>query len=175
MWLLDRFAEYAGPEWRAVQQAPIAFIVCLCVIAAGMWVVFNWAYGSVISQKNAIIENQKTRVDGLEAKIKELQQSAAIPSQPSPLAPIRNPDGIYQFGAQVGEVRSAQVDESTGSVTFGSIIGTITFNAERDFEYRDFILHVKSYAAEMRASIAGQTGRALNQVTCEIVGRVPHQ
>jgi hypothetical protein len=61
-------------------------------------------------------------------------------------------------------------------VWFGTIIGAVKFNQNNNFEYRDFILHVKSIATETGASFAGQAvGRALNQVTCEIVGRVPHQ
>jgi hypothetical protein len=131
----------------------------------GMWTAFSWAYGSVIAQKNAIIDGQKARIDGLEAKIKDKPQPPNLPAS-------RDPDGIYQFGVQVGSVLQPNSDESKGIATFGAIVGATKFNAERDFEYRDLVLHIKSFGTETRGSIAGQQSRALNQVTCEIVGHV---
>ena len=60
------------------------------------------------------IDSLKTRIDGLQMKIKDLNERlAAIPSVPAPSPiPQNDPDGIYQHGAQVGSVSSPQIDES---------------------------------------------------------------
>ena len=168
MWNI--ISAYAVREWHVIRNAPAAFAVCLIVgvtiVELGTWAAFSWSYGSVIAQKNAIIDGQKERIDGLEAKIKEKTQPPNSPAS-------RDPDGIYQLGVQVGSVLQPNRDESKGIATFGAIVGATKFNAERDFEYRDLVLHIKSLGTETRGSIAGQQSRAITQVTCEIVGRVP--
>jgi hypothetical protein len=160
-----------GPIWgkllehlmrnsRALRDAPLVFVAVL-VIAFGLsyWV-NGLRYEGVLAQKDGTIEGLKVRVSELKDRIIVLEQQ---------------PDGVYQLDVQVGSAQSPHVDESKGTVTFGGIIGAAKLNVERDFEYRDFILHVRSFGTETRASIAGQVNRALGQVVCEIVGRVPHQ
>lgn len=173
MWA--RLQDYVLQEWRVIQRAPGAFAACLVagllLSGFGIWGAFSWAYGSVLSQKDATIESQRNRIDGLEATVRELRSSSPSP----PATAVRDPDGIFQFGQQVGSVKSAQVDESRGIAQFGAIVGAVKFNADSNFEYRDFVLHVKGFAAETRASVAGQAGRSLVQVTSEIVGRVSYQ
>jgi hypothetical protein len=172
MWA--RLQDYVLREWRVIQRAPWAFAACLAVglvlMGLGLWGAFGWAYGSILSQKDATIESQRSRIDGLEATVRELRSSS--PRSAAPIA--RDPDGIYQLGAQVGSVQAAQVDESKGMVTFGAIISAVKLNAEHDFEYREFVLHIKSFGTEARAAVAGQINRSLGQVACEIVGRVSH-
>ena len=55
----------------------------------------------------------------------------------------RDPDGIYQFGIQVGTGQMAQADESRGLVRFATISGAVKFNEKKEFEYRNFVLRVK--------------------------------
>lgn len=153
-----------------ILRAPAAFAACLIVgliiMGGGMWAAFSWAYGNILSQKDATIENQKTRIDGLEARVKELG------SLKSPAPVTRDPDGIYQFDVKVGTVQAPEVDESRGAASFGAIVGATNFNIEHDFDYRDFVLHLKSFGTASGAVTAGQVNRAFGQVVCEIVGRV---
>jgi hypothetical protein len=173
MWA--RLQDYVLREWRVIQRAPWAFGACLAVglvlMGLGMWGAFSWAYGSILSQKDATIESQRSRIDGLETTVRELRSSS--PRSPAPIA--RDPDGIYQLDAQVGSVQSPEVDESKGITTFAAIIAATKLNIERDFVYRDFVLHIKSFGTASRSNISGQVNRAFGQVVCEIVGRVSHQ
>jgi hypothetical protein len=153
---------------RALRDAPLVFVASL-LIAFGLayWLV-GIRYQGVLDQKTGTIENLKTEIDGLRGQL------AARPQPPLNQTPLRDPDGIYQLGAQVGSVQSPQVDETRGMVTFNAIVAATRLNADRDFEYRDFVLHIKSLGAETRSSVSGQINRALHQVVCEIVGRVSH-
>jgi hypothetical protein len=169
-----------GPIWaklldhlmqngRALRDAPLVFVATL-VLAFGLayWVL-GLKYEGVLAQKDGTIESFKTQVSQIQ------QQLASRPQvPPSAVAPIRDPDGVYQLGEQVGSVQAPQVDESKGVVAFIAIIGAGKLNADRDFEYRDFVLRIKSFGAETRSNISGQVNRALHQVVCEIVGRVSH-
>jgi hypothetical protein len=173
-----KLLEHLTQNGRAIRDAPLVFVAVL-IIAFGLafWV-SGLRYEGVLAQKDGTIERLKVQVSVLQDRIMNLeQQLTSRPQAQSPsAAPTRDPDGIYQFGVQVGSVTSPQVDESRGMVWFGTIIAAVKFNQNNNFEYRDFILHVKSIATETGASSAGQAvGRALNQVTCEIVGRVPNQ
>jgi hypothetical protein len=161
--LWDWLIEHVMQHGRALRDAPLVFVAVL-VIA---FILSSWVnsarYEGVLDQKNATIEGLKSQIDNL--------RSVSLPQQkPAPAA--RDPDGIFQMGVQVGSVLQPHSDESKGVATFGAIIGATKFNAERDFEYRDLVLHIRSLGTETRGSIAGQQSRALNQVTCEIVGHV---
>ena len=156
MWA--RLQDYVLKEWRVIQRAPWAFAACLAVglilMGLSIWGAFSWAYGSILSQKNATIESQKTRIDDLEATIRELRSS-----QPSPAPIARDPDGIYQLGAQVGSAQSPQVDESRGTVSFGAIVQAVKLNADRDLEYRDLVLHIRGIRTVTSGNLAGQVYR----------------
>jgi hypothetical protein len=162
---------------RALRDAPLVFIAALIIgFGLSFWV-NGLRYEGVLAQKDGTIERLKTQVSELQDRIGNLErQLASRPqTQPPAAASARDPDGIYQLGAQVGSIQSAQIDESRGTVWFGAITGAAKFNADSNFEYRDFVLHVKSLGAEARTNLAGQVNRALQQVTCEIVGRVSRQ
>jgi hypothetical protein len=152
---MAKLLEHLMQNGRALRDAPLVFVAVL-VIA------FSLAYWIAALRYEGII-------DTLRAQLPATQTS-------SKSSPARNPDGVYQFGMQVGQVRSAQVDESRGLVAFGAIVGAMTLNTDRDFEYRDFVLRLKSYSGEGQVRMRGQaTARTLNQVICEIVGRVSRQ
>jgi hypothetical protein len=171
-----KLLEHLMQNGRALRDAPLGFVAVL-VIAFGLsyWV-NGLRYEGVLAQKDGTIEGLKVRVSELKDRIIVLEQQLTNRplAQPPSAAPARDPDGVYQLDVQVGSAQSPHVDESKGTVTFGGIIGAAKLNVERDFEYRDFILHVRSFGTETRASIAGQVNRALGQVVCEIVGHVSH-
>ena len=76
---------------------------------------------------------------------------------------------------QVGSVLGPVVDERrTGSRL--RIVGAVKFNADKDFEYRDFVRRIKHVRNETSAAVAGlATGRALFGVDAEIVGHASHR
>ena len=84
---------------------------------------------------------------------------------------IRDPDGIYQLGRKVGTVESPEVDESKSIISFHRIVGAVNFNLKQDFEYRDYILHIRMIGAETEGDISGQRTRAILDVRTDIVAR----
>jgi hypothetical protein len=152
---------------RALRDAPVVFLATLLIALVASYWLIGLRYEGVLDQKNGTIEALKTQVAGLQ------QQLGITPhAQSAPSVPVRNPDGIYQFDVQVGLVEAPDRDDGRGIVSFGAIVGAVKLNTDRDFEYRDLVLHIRNFATETRSVITGQQGRALNQVTCEIVGHV---
>jgi hypothetical protein len=89
----------------------------------------------------------------------------------APPSPTRDPDGIYQLGRQVGTVELPEVDESKSTISFRRIVGAVNFNPNQDFEYRDYILHIRGISAEAGGDFSGQRIRALWDVRTDIVAR----
>lgn len=175
MGAFDKAFDYVMQNFRTLIDAPIVFAaVLLIAFAASYW--FNGLrYQGTLDQKQSTIDMLKAQNDGLQDRLKDVQQKLADrPAAAPQVIPARDPDGIYQLGMQVGSADMAQTDESHGVVTFGRIIGAVKLNVDRNLEYRDFVLRFKSMGAETRASMSGQSSRMLVQVTCEIVGRVAH-
>jgi hypothetical protein len=83
----------------------------------------------------------------------------------------RDPDGLYQFERMVGRVELPKVDEGNGTVTFERIVDAANLNISDDFQYRDYILHIKGTASETTGEMSGHKTRALWKVSCVIKGR----
>jgi hypothetical protein len=158
---------------RVLRDAPLVFIAALAIAFGIAYWALGLKYEGALDQKTATIETLKTQITELERRTDDLRQQLVNRPQPSPV--VHDPDGVYQFGTQVGLVQDVQIDESRGIVSFGAIVGAVKLNTHNNFEYRDFILHVKSAGADEQASLAGERSRSLIQVTCEIVERVSHQ
>jgi hypothetical protein len=82
----------------------------------------------------------------------------------------RDPDGIYQFGQQVGAVESPQIDEHKSKVIFERIVGAMNLNNGREFEYRNYVLRIRGELGETTSDLSGQRNRTLFAVQCDIVG-----
>jgi hypothetical protein len=92
-------------------------------------------------------------------------------SEPQSSAPHnRDPDGIYQFGQQVGTVELPQIDKSKSTVFFQRIVGAMNLNNDREFEYRKYVLHIRGELGETTSDLSGQRDRTLFAVLCDIVG-----
>jgi len=88
-----------------------------------------------------------------------------------PQSSIRDPDGIYQLGRQVGTVERPEVDESKSTISFHRIVGTVNFNPNQDFQYRDYILHIRGISAETAGDFSGQRTRAIWDARTDIIAR----
>jgi hypothetical protein len=140
-----KLLEHLMQNGRALRDAPLVFLAVLLLACGVAYWLTGLRYQGVLDQKSGTIESLKTQIDGLQVTVRDLQQQLAARSQPQSKQPfVRDPDGVYQLGAQVGSVQFSQIDESKGIVTFGSITGAVKLNTDRDFEYRDLILHIRS-------------------------------
>lgn len=180
MWKwLEAIGEFAVTNWRVVRDAWGAFLVWCAIAAVALW----WVQGKIVELQIINLQSEKstltTRVTVLEGQNRDLASqlaSAKAPaSTPEPLKKTeRDPDGIYQFGAQVGSVQFPQVNESSGIVVFAAITGAPKLNANREFEYRNMVLKIREFHRDSQSNLGGRVDRALGDVTCEIVGRISH-
>jgi hypothetical protein len=156
--LWDAFLDRIWDEGRAIKQAPASFALAVLLSCLPI--------GFVIWRVVDAIYNERIAV--LQATIQQL--STKKPDTPSP-PDHQDPDGIFQLGKQVGSVELPQVDESRSTVVFQRITGAMNFNSTREFEYRNYTLRVRSFAAETRGDFSGQRSRALVRVECEILAK----
>lgn len=166
------------PEARTNQGRPIQGVVLLllavAIIAGGVaYGVAAWQNGGVAELKDAIASQQKTidnfnasltsvraensaNLDKLRAENDELRSRLAKAEAAIAKTQRRDPDAIYQMGAEVGRVTGAREDRAASTVTFESIEGG-NFDRAKEFEYRDLTLVVKSH----KSALTSFTGRGV--------------
>jgi hypothetical protein len=160
----NSFCDLVWDEGRVIKGAPILFaltVLITCIPIVGItWKVFDWAYSKRIAVLEATNQSNDERVAKLNAQ-SEPQSSSAQNG---------DPNGIYQFGTQVGTVEAPQIDEDTSTVFFQRIVGAMDLNNDREFEYGKYVLRIRGELGETRSDLSGQQNRALFAVLCDIVG-----
>src|SRR5258706_4638213 len=179
--------EQAGELWRFIgdpRRAPLIVAVTISgiIISGILFAAFSWAYRTVLIQKEAAINGQQITIADLDRIIVDLRAENADLRSRLSVKPTqstdssrnslkRDPDGIFQFGTQVGKVTGTEADRENSTVLFKNIFSEGNFNPNNDFEYRDLVLHVKN----MRPSVSGKLiGKKIDQyinVECLIAGR----
>jgi peptidoglycan hydrolase CwlO-like protein len=81
----------------------------------------------------------------------------------------RDPNAIFQMGAEVGRVTGAQEDRDAKTVTFASIEGG-NFDRGQEFEYRDLTLRVTSHKSAMTSFTGRGVRTEMTGVQAAIVG-----
>lgn len=161
-------------------DAPAAAAIAAALIAGALWMVFTWAYQSVVTHKDAAISSQQTIITNLNSTVSDLRSEianlrtrpadkVASPGPEAPQVVQRDPDGVYQFGRQIGSVMTARVSLETGSVTFERIYNVANLDVDKEFEYRDLTLRFRQPASETRVEMGGPPQRTLWDVVCNIV------
>jgi hypothetical protein len=149
-------------------------LLAVAVIAGGVaYGVASWQQRSVAEFKDAIASAQTTvqNVNASLAKLRE-ENNAGLASLRAENADLRSrlamaeaaiaksqrrdPDAIYQMGAEVGRVTGANEDRASSTVTFESIEGG-NFDRAKEFDYRDLTLVVKS----QKGAMTSFTGRGV--------------
>jgi hypothetical protein len=84
---------------------------------------------------------------------------------------MRDPDGVYQFDQKVAIVVAAKVDRSRSLITFEAIRSPEDkFNPDRDFQYREYILHLDKMTSKTKGTISGFTSSQYINPECTITG-----
>ena len=164
------------PETRTNQGRPIQgvalLLLAVAVIAGGIaYGVAAWQNGGVAELKDAIASQQKT-IDNFNASLTSVRAESSanldklraenddlrsrLTKAEAAITQRRDPDAIYQMGAEVGRVTGAREDRAASTVTFESIEGG-NFDRAREFEYRDLTLMVKS----QKSALTSLTGRGV--------------
>jgi hypothetical protein len=84
----------------------------------------------------------------------------------------RDPNAIFQMGAEVGRVTGAREDRDAKTVTFDSIEGG-NFDRGQEFEYRDLTLRVTSHKSALTSFTGRGVRTELTGVQTTIVGTRP--
>jgi len=79
----------------------------------------------------------RTRLAAAEARVSTAEAAISKSQQ-------RNPNAIYQLGAEVGRVAGAREDRAASTVTFESIDGG-SFDRGKEFDWRDLVLKVTKH------------------------------
>lgn len=116
-------------------------------------------------------EELKNTINGLKDSIDKMTKPISAPS----VKPARDPDALYQNENVVGNVIGARITLNESKVYFEQIENTGHLDTQKNFEYRDYILHflrADSYIGMLVQAPGGVATNVYQRVVCEIVGRV---
>jgi uncharacterized coiled-coil protein SlyX len=166
-------------------KAVALLLLAVAVVVGGLtYGVASWQHRNMAELKDAIASQQKT-IDDLSASVTKLRADntaslaklrADHDELRSRLAKAeagigkstrRDPDAIYQAGAEVGRVTGAREDRASSTVTFDSIEGG-NFDREKEFDYRDLTLLVKSH----KSALTSFTGRGVQTQLTGVVATI---
>ena len=172
-------SDQSVPEARTNQGRPIKgvalLLLAVAVIVGGLtYGVASWQYRSVAELKDAIASQQTTiqnfdaSLANLRAENADLRSRLAAAEAAITRGQRRDPDAIYQMGAEVGRVAGVREDRASSTVTFESIEGG-NFDRAKEFEYRDLVLMVKSHKSAMTSFTGRGVQTQLTGVQATIV------
>jgi hypothetical protein len=133
-----------------------------------------------LATAQSAIATQKTATQALDTSLTNLRAEnadlrARLAAADAALARgqrPRDPNAIFQMGAEVGRVTGAREDRDAKTVTFETIEGG-NFDRAQDFEYRDLTLRVTSHKSAMTSFTGRGVRTELTGVEATIVGTRP--
>jgi uncharacterized coiled-coil protein SlyX len=108
------------------------------------------------------------RADNADLRARLAAADAALARSQRP----RDPNAIYQMGAEVGRVTGANEDRDAKTVTFETIEGG-NFDRGQEFEYRNLTLRVTSHKSAMTSFTGRGVRTEMTGVQATIVGTRP--
>ena len=124
-----------------------------------------------LADRAAVELARSTELGDLRSTVGRL--SDEIAALKAPRQPSRDPDGIYQHGTLVGQVRMADKQLARGVVIIGQISAGGDFARDDPFEYHDLLLRLESCASESSISgLAAEHRQSFNHAVCQVLGRV---
>jgi hypothetical protein len=90
------------------------------------------------------------------------------------LIPQREANALYQDGERVAKVEGVHFDPTKKQCTFDKIFEAYKFDADKPFEFRDWVLKFKSantMAMNTFTANGPNEGRTLTVVQCEFVDK----
>lgn len=124
---------------------------------------------AAISQRdaaNSLAADRQREIDRLNLRIAALE--AQRPAQP--IAPPRNPDGLYQLDIEVGTVGPAYIDLGHSTVTFQGVRSLGNLDPTKEVEFRDFVLQCDGLPMAPRG-FSGSVSSVSTGARCDIVRR----
>jgi hypothetical protein len=153
--------------WSAVATLGVAALLAIAVFFAKVWGIPPRISAQAGADRRANERELESRNEDLRAQNERLRGEIHAIKNPPP--PARDPDGIYQNGAQVGRVVGAIPDPQHSLVKFAEIGSDGSLNPEREFDYREWVLRIASSDASMEGNFGAiKTFRVINAI-CEVV------
>ena len=112
----------------------------------------------------------KRAIEGLRDSIDQLTKPV-----PQPIKPARDPDAVYQNENAVGRVIGARITLNESKVYFEQIQNAGNLDTNKNFEFRDYVLHfirADRYVGMLVQMPGGVATNVYQHVVCEIVGRI---
>jgi hypothetical protein len=101
-------------------------------------------------------------------KLLELDKSASS----APAKPMRDPNGVYQFDAQVGDVQGPVTSPATSTVTFQLMHLTAQVDPNQPLLYQKWSLSCP--LPPPKQGFVGTTSVMMAGISCTIIGTVPY-
>jgi hypothetical protein len=120
---------------------------------------------------DAIQGELKSTIRGLKDSIDKMTTPVSAPS----VKPARDPDALYQNENVVGKVIGARITLNESKVYFEQVENAGNLDTNKNFEYRDYVLHfvrADRYIGMLVQAPGGVATNVYQRVVCEIVGRV---
>ncbi len=161
-------------QGRPVNGVALLLLAVAVVVGGITYGVASWQYRSVVELKDAIASAQATTrnfdagLASLRAENADLRARLTTAEAAVARSQRRDPDAIYQLGAEVGRVAGAREDRASSMVTFESIDGG-SFDGGKEFEYRDLTLVVKNQQSAMTSFTGRGVQTQLTGVEATIV------
>jgi hypothetical protein len=151
---------------------PSALFIWSCVAAFAMVGLIAISVG--IKDRNNADAAQlelKNTINGLKDALDKMTRPISAPS----IKPARDPDALYQNENVVGKVIGARITLNESKVYFEQIENAGNLDMNKNFEYRDYVLHfvrADSFIGMLVQAPGGVKTSVYQRVVCEIVGRV---
>lgn len=154
---LDKLTDAASENFHVVRQAPWAFGICLLALLIPICALIYWIddarmdakYSGTIASKDALIAHLENQ---LSTRPLPTSGIATLSTTPIP----HGQDDISQSGRRAGVGTGVIADLTDNSLMYKRFVVDGRFDATRDFEYRDYVLHLEK--ADFHTFIVGGVG-----------------
>lgn len=140
-------------------------------VNAGWWQVIVWTFVLVMGSRFILVPYWMAREQAAAVAVSEAartQAEAALAVALTPKVTAQNPEGIYQDGRLVGQVRVPR-NHGGGQWSFERVDDAVDFNLGLPFEYQGIRLQHIGHQVDGHVTIGGAPIRSLHGVTARTV------
>ena len=170
-------AESVWKQFVTVWNAPVPFLAALLLMGWVIWKIVSREYETRLANAASRLELADARLADYERKAGASPDEAgakiaALERQVAKLAESpREVDGIYQHNRLRGEGKGAIINLASSSVEFAAIVADGDFNADAEFEFREWKLRIGSCDVSNRVTMAGHGRVSFVNVMALVLGQ----